>query len=412
MKKRPHIAVVGGGASGMVAALSAAKAGGHVEIYEKNARLGKKLLATGNGRCNLSHKGFKLENFHGSHPFFVRHALTRYDEKNTLEYLNALGIDIVVDDRNRYYPTSLQASAVLDVLRLSLLEEHISVHENTRVMDIQKTGQGFILYCQGKKTDYDAVIVATGGEAAGKLGGTRDGYQLLQALGHQLIKTRPGIVQLVTDTTSIKMLVGLKREVALEMYVGERCIANDEGELLITKYGISGPPVLQCSGAVSRALGKKYQVTASINFFPQQSLADTILQFKERLLQHPTRTADVFFLGVLPRVLAEATLKACHIPMKASMTTDLLKRCASQLHQWKIPVYDTKSFEEAQVTIGGIDTVDFDDKTLGSWIVPGLFACGEVLDIDGDCGGYNLQWAWSSGRLAGESAAAYCQENI
>lgn len=410
MGNKPKIAIIGGGASGMVAALSAAQAGGQVTLYESFPRLGKKLLATGNGRCNLSHKGFTVENFHSTHPYFVRHALSQYNEEDTLKYLNRLGIEIVEDERQRYYPASLQASAVLDVLRLSLSEAHVNVMENTRIMDIKTTEKGWCLFYKDGQQCVDAVVVATGGEAAAKLGGTRDGYKLLQTLGHQLIDTHPGIVQLVTDTTSIKAMVGLKRDVALSIYGKNGPIAKDEGELLITKYGISGPPVLQCSGRVSRALAKKEKVTAKINFFPTYAPEALVALLHERLAQHPTRTAETFFLGLLPRVLAEATLKSCGIAFKRVPTPAQLEKCASQLQAWSLPVLGTNGLENAQVTIGGIDTADFDDTTLGSWMAPGLFACGEVLDVDGDCGGYNLQWAWSSGRLAGESAVAYCKQ--
>lgn len=407
MTTRKTLAIIGGGASGMAAAIAASGHGVQVHLYESQSRLGRKLLATGNGRCNFSHRGFSDSNYHGRHPYFVHDALARFDEADTLAFFEALGLAWTVDNRQRYYPASLQAAAVLDVLRLSLEEAGVQVHTDTRITSLRRQKNGaFTLAWKGGSAQADAVIVATGGEAAPKLGGSRDGYQLLEKLGHSLVPTAPGIVQLTGDITTLKAANGLKREVGLSILADGRVIAADNGELLITNYGLSGPPVLQCAGHAVRALAEGRRVQAEIDFFPEQDLQALSTALTARHAALPGRTAAAFFVGLLPRLLAQCALKACGLKPESPLNGKTLHALAAQLHAWRLPVKRPRSFAEAQVTLGGIDTADFDSTTMASWMVPGLYACGEVLDVDGDCGGYNLQWAWSSGRLAAESAVA------
>lgn len=407
MSKRPRLAIVGGGASGMAAALQAA---GRVDVvlYESHSRLGRKLLATGNGRCNFSHRGFGDANYHGTHPRFVHDAFVRYDEADTLAFFKDLGLEVTVDNRERYYPASLQGAAVLDILRLSLEEAGVDVRCDTRITAIHQTKDGrFSLLHKAGKDRADAVIVAAGGEAAPKLGGSRDGYKLLEAFGHSMIDTAPGIVQLNADISTLKAANGLKRDVTIMIQQENKTIVRDSGELLITNYGLSGPPVLQCAGHAVRALQKGKKVQAVINFFPEMDYEHLLGYFRARLAAHPNRTAEAFFVGLLPRLLAQCALKATGLKPQHHLDDKALERLAHLLSAWCAQILGPRTFAEAQVTLGGIDTADFDPASMASWMVPGLYACGEVLDIDGDCGGYNLQWAWSSGRLAGESAVEY-----
>ena len=407
MSQKKTLAIIGGGAAGMAAAIEASGQGVHVVLYESQSRLGRKLLATGNGRCNFSHRGFRDSNYHGCHPHFVHDALARFDEADTLAFFEVLGLAWTVDARARYYPESMQASAVLDVLRLVIEERGVELHTDTRITSIRPRSKGgFELRWKGGQAVADAVIVATGGEAAPKLGGTSDGYKLLSALGHTMIETAPGIVQLVCDVYSLKAANGLKRDVRLTLRAEGKTIASDGGELLVTNYGLSGPPVLQCAGHAVRALSEGKRVQAEIDFFPELSEKALRERLQARHAAHPQRRAAAFFVGLLPRLLAQCALKACGIRQDDALDPRRIDALARQLHAWKLPVQGSRGFAEAQVTIGGIDTADFDSASMQSWMVPGLYACGEVLDIDGDCGGYNLQWAWSSGRLAAVSAVS------
>ena len=198
----------------------------------------------------------------------------------------------------------------------------------------------------------------------------------------------------------------LKRDVRLTLRADGKSIASDSGELLVTNYGISGPPVLQCAGHAVRALSEGKRVQAEIDFFPELSEKALRERLQARHAAHPQRRAAAFFVGLLPRLLAQCALKACGIRQDDALDLRRIDALARQLHAWRLPVQGSRGFAEAQVTIGGIDTADFDSASMQSWMVPGLYACGEVLDIDGDCGGYNLQWAWSSGRLAAVSAVS------
>lgn len=404
------IAVIGGGASGMTAAITAARAGCRVVVLEAGPRVGRKLLATGNGRCNLSHAGFTLANYHGSHPHFAASALERFDEASTLAWWRDLGLEIVTDDRDRYYPASLQAQAVLDLLRLGLDEAGATVVTDARVTGLTHDGLTFRLHCGSAIYAASAVIMAAGGQASPKLGGCRDGCDLMKTLGHAVVVARPGIVQLECRMETLAAAAGLKRQALVSFYNKEgKRLVQGQGELLLTKYGLSGPAALEPSAAVVRAL-EAGPVTARINFFPEKSAQALTDAFAARLKAHPDRTGDQFFLGLLPRMLGHCALRACGLDGRQPLTAKQARHLARILAAWPLTVTGPRGFDNAQVTLGGLDCADFDPKSLASWIVPGLFACGEVLDVDGDCGGYNLQWAWSSGRLAGQSAAAWvCQ---
>lgn len=234
----------------MAAAIEASGQGVHVVLYESQSRLGRKLLATGNGRCNFSHRGFRDSNYHGCHPHFVHDALARFDEANTLAFSRRLVSPGRWTHVRAIILKACRASAVLDVLRLVIEERGVELHTDTRITSVRPRSKGgFDLRWKGGQAVADAVIVATGGEAAPKLGGTRDGYKLLSALGHSMIETAPGIVQLVCDVSSLKAANGLKRDVRLTLRADGKSIASDDGELLVTNYGLSGPP-----GAAMRRL--------------------------------------------------------------------------------------------------------------------------------------------------------------
>lgn len=406
-----NLLVIGGGAAGMMAALTARQMGVGVTLLEAQPRLGRKLLATGNGRCNFSHMGFSAANYHGRHPRFVMDALAHFNEADTVAFFEALGVATTTDERRRYYPESLQAQAVLDCFRLALEESGVEVCTDTRVTKLRqdKNGLWHLDTTQGKRTAR-AVIVATGGETQPKLGGCRDGYKLLIDLGHAMIKTQPAIVQLEGDIAPLKACVGLKRDMLVRIEANGKRVAQDVGEVLITKYGISGPPVLQCAGAAVRGLEKGQKVRAVLSFFPDEDAVSLEERLTRRHQDHPKRKAEAFFVGLLPRMMAASILKAAGLRPADNLNAASIRTLSKLLTQFPLTITASRGFNEAQVTQGGIDTADFSSATMGSWLSSGLYAAGEVLDIDGDCGGYNLQWAWSSGHLAASEAADYIKQ--
>ena len=251
--------------------------------------------------------------------------------------------------------------------------------------------------------------MAAGGAASAALGGTTAGYDLLQALGHRRTALAPAIVQLKCDTSFTRALSGSKLDARVTLYDGGQRAAETAGEVLFTDYGLSGPPVLLLSSVATRLLQRKRTVSVALDVVPEFDLHTLEALLRERVQARPDMLLENFTVGMLHKRLGQATLKACGIaPLSRtaqSLSDDELARYAVLLKDWRIPVRDTNGLKNAQVTAGGLDTRDFDAQTMASRLVPGLYAAGEVLDIDGDCGGYNLQWAWSSGCLAGYQAA-------
>ncbi len=398
-----HIAVIGGGASGLTAAIFAA-AKANVVVYERLPRVGKKLLATGNGRCNLSNASEALsEHLHGDRGF-IGAVLASFGRERTLAFFDEIGVPTRQGDEGKLYPYSLQASAVLDALRFEAAARGAEFRVDTEITSIRAKGQNFLL---NEKLYAERVIIAAGGAASPALGGGNAGHMLLRALGHRLTPLYPSIVQLKTDAAQTRSLEGIKLEGRLTLLGVKGTIARAEGELLFTSYGLSGPPALQISREASVRLGKE-ELRVSIDFLQlleEDKLAELLA---ERAGRHKERAIEALFLGLLPARAGLLLCKAADLPLKApqsALTRADAVRLAALTKAFTVAVTGTRGFADAQATVGGAELGQFDAKTLESRVVRGLYACGEVLDVDGDCGGYNLQWAWSSGAVAGMSAA-------
>jgi len=418
------IAVIGGGASGMVAAIFAQRTfreNNHkscrVTVFERNDRVGKKLLMTGNGRCNLTNLDSDLIHYHGKDVLFAKGALLRFPPSAVISFFEESGVICTVEDNQKVYPLSLHAASVLDSLRLLMDELGIQVRTGTQVADISRDQNEFILSSADKKIFRAAcVIVAAGGMCAPSTGSDGNGYNLLSMFSHRLFAPVPSIVQLRTDTKFCKPLSGNKIQGCASLYIGTKKIREEPGEILFTDYGLSGPPILQLSGYVSRALADRSQsgagmIYVSLDFLTGYTPDEVRSMMYMRKASFPDRKLEEFLTGLFHKRLALGLLReATDKPMSVSVSSlsdKEIERLSSACKFLKIQVNGTMPFANAQTTAGGIDTNDFDPSTLASVKCPGLFACGEILDIDGDCGGFNLQWAWSSGFLAGSSAAQY-----
>lgn len=395
MKK---ILIIGGGASGLVAAIAAKNEDTQVVIVEREKRIGKKILATGNGRCNMTNMGATIENYHGTSPEFVKGAIKRFWVTQTLDFFSELGILWKEEKSGKVYPYSDTASSVLDVLRRKVEKEGIEVICEFDVKEATKTKSGFeITSYDNRKIFADSLIIAAGGKAMPSLGSNGSGFELLSAFGHKITGLSPSLVQMKTDTEIVRKIKGLKINGKLSL--GDR---TENGEILFTEYGISGPPVFSLSAYLNN---QKY---VCIDIMPQYSLD----QIKSFLYQRCAYLYDVtleeFFTGMLNKRIGQALLKSVNISPLSRLCSTLsekeINNIANAIKSWKFNLCGTMSWNNAQVTRGGAYTSEFNPSTMESKIVPGLYACGEVLDIDGDCGGYNLQWAWSSGYLAGNSS--------
>ena len=397
------IAIIGAGASGMAAALAAAEnEKNHVILLERQARVGRKLQATGNGRCNLSNIHAKEAGYHGSDPAFVMPAISAFDPQATLKWFGSLGLFTVTEDSGKVYPYSDQANSVVDVLRLALVKENITIKTGYEVTKIQKTDTGFLVTDGENPITCDKLIVACGGLAGSKLGGTMSGYKLLAKLGHRSTKLRPSLVQIKSSWPELPSLKGVRTNCYVRILHNGECYAQSTGELQLTEHGISGPVVFEISRDVCAASG---QWTARLDFLP-----NTTMERLEAELQRRRTTnlpMEELLTGILHNRLGRVLTKAAGIKGKQNVnqiSNAELKEVLAAVKSLEIDLTEPLGMDSAQVTAGGVLTEGFDPATMESKRIPGLYACGEVLDIDGDCGGYNLQWAWSSGRMAGLSA--------
>ena len=402
------IGIIGGGASGMAAALAAAENPNvQVLLLERQARLGKKLLATGNGRCNLTNLHAKDRGYHGNDPDFARYAIGEFDPEKTLAWFKGLGLFTVAEDSGRVYPYSDQANSVVDCLRFAMEKPNITVLTGCEVTKIKQIGSGFQLETAEETIACDKVIVACGGLAGTKLGGSMAGYKLLSKLGHRSTRLRPALVQLKSSWGGVVGLKGVRANCRAEILHNGQVFAASSGELQFTEYGISGPVIFEISRDVCQGSGG-WQ--CRLDFLPDVEEEALLTELQRR--RQTSLPAEELLTGILHNRLGRVLTKAAGISpnreIRELADRELLAVCQS-VKTFELELTEALGMDSAQVTAGGIQTGEFDCRTMESRLVPGLYACGELMDIDGDCGGYNLQWAWSSGRLAGLSAGKEIQ---
>ena len=398
-----RIGIIGGGAAGMAAAIAASEYENvHITLMERQARLGKKLSATGNGRCNLSNLHAAEGGYNGDDPQFSNYAIEKFSPAETLEWFQDLGLYTVTEPSGRVYPYSDQANSVVDVLRFSLDRDEIEVLTDFEVQRVKKEGGAFLVTSRDRTLEFDRLIIACGGLAGTKLGGTMSGYKLLRSFGHKCTKLRPTLVQVKTSWPGVSALKGVRANCRAGIYHNGQLHRESVGEIQFTEFGLSGPVIFEISRDACQGGG---EWECRLDFLPD-CRADRLLR---PLMQkrNSNLTAEDLFTGILHnrlgRVLVkEAGLRA-NIPV-SQLDDDQLFAVISLAKDFRVTLTEPLGMDAAQVTAGGIVTNEFDPTTMESKLVPGLYACGEVLDVDGDCGGYNLQWAWSSGRLAGFSA--------
>ena len=388
----------------MAAALTAARRGHTVTLLERQARAGRKLMATGNGRCNLTNTNASPRALprHGRVPSCAGR-WRRCPPQEALEFFRGIGLLTVEESGGRVYPLSNSANSVVDVLRFALEAAGVQLIAGDRAREIYRDGDGFTVATEsGARHRADAVVVACGGLAGEKLGGGRDGYELLKSLGHTRTALRPALVQITTAPEYPRALKGIKADCRLTLRAAGRVLDTAEGEVLFTETGVSGPSAFDLSRSVSAAGDEPMEL--QLDLLRGYTLATVLGHLQSRREAAPDIPAAELFTGALHNRLGRMVVRYAALePAKplASLADAELSRAAASAKCFVLPVRGTEGFANAQVTAGGIKTAEFDPKTLESRLVPGLFACGEVLDIDGDCGGYNLQWAWASGCLAG-----------
>lgn len=404
------IAVIGGGASGLMAAICAKEENGgiRVAVLERYERVGRKLLATGNGRCNLSNLQAARGGYHGDAEF-AGDVISRYPPKRVLSRFSDIGVRTYADPEGRAYPLCNQASAVLDALRLACAERDIETVCGFDAASIKKGPAGFtVLSRDGRSLRASRVIVCAGSVAAPQLGGTDAGIRLLRSAGHATVAVRPAISQLETPPDEVRPLKGIRFEGAIRLLSQGKTLREEEGEILFTEYGLSGIAAMQLARQAGELLCEKRRAEVSLRLLPEDA-SFVREELRARANAFSRRETAEFLTGLVAKRIGQTLMKRAGIqPLSrpcASVSDAERNALSVLLTDWRMPLTGVRGFENAQVAAGGVSLSGFSLADLQSRILPGLYAAGEVLNVDGDCGGYNLQWAWSSGMLAGESAA-------
>ena len=400
-----NVCIIGGGASGLAAAvyIKQNNADVSVAVLERLNRVGKKLITTGNGRCNITNRDEALFHYHGEHSDFADFALKQYDNKKIGEFYNSLGVPFYCDDKGRFYPASLQASSVVDALRFSADALAVDTFTECKVTDVLPKGGEYVIKTEKGEFFAENVIFAAGLYSGGaKVGCDGLALKILKNLGYKTVKTTPAIVQIKTENLVTRALKGIKIDAAATLYIGGKKVSSDAGEVLFCDYGLSGPPILSVAREVERRTGEK---TVSIDVMPDRSEEEVtalLLSLKTALSY---RNLDEYLSGALNKRVGQAIVKAAGLKLLApvsSLKNDDIKRIAAIIKSFSFKVISTTGFENSQVTAGGLDTGEFNDKTMMSKKHKNLYAVGEILDIDGDCGGYNLHFAFSSAFCAAD----------
>lgn len=397
------IGIIGGGASGMAAALAASENPvNQIILMERQSRLGRKLQATGNGRCNLSNLYAAERRYHGDNPQFTDYAIGSFPPEKTLSWFRKMGLFTVSEESGRVYPYSDQANSVLDVLRFALEKENIQVLTGFEVEKVRKTAEGFQIESAEESIHCERLIIACGGLAGTKLGGTMSGYKILRSFGHHCTRLRPSLVQIKTNWPAVVSLKGVRANCKAAIYCDNALHTESEGEIQFTEYGLSGPVIFEISRDVCQQKGNWI---CQLDLIPHISAEELSAELNQR--RQSQLSASELFTGILHNRLGRVVTQDCGINLNSQiseLSDAQITAAVAAAKCFCIKLTETMGMDSAQVTAGGIMTNEFDSCTMESRFVPSLFACGEVLDIDGDCGGYNLQWAWSSGYLAGACA--------
>lgn len=399
------IAVIGGGASGLVCAITAMHKAtelnkkAELTVFEAKDRVGKKILATGNGRCNMMN--IDAEPFYFSQSNFHSFAIKKFNSKSNLDFFARLGIYTRTDEEGRVYPLSNQASSVLDSLRIECDRLGVKINTEQEITKIKATDGGFILNGMMK---FDRVVLSCGGKAAVK---NFNGYELLKQLNHKVTEINPSLSKLkVCDTSDVRQLQGIRHKAKLILMCDGKFIAEETGELLFAKYGLSGIAVMQLSAYITRMPKKKSKPVIVADFAHTMDLVFLYDALNKMIRHNDNLKCENLLSGFMPKKLGEIIIKSLKINPSSevkNLSEKDVSDIAKRVKRYALEIDSVCSFDDAQVTAGGADTKYFSDKTMESKLHKGFYAIGEVLDVDGLCGGYNLMWAWSSGRLCGES---------
>lgn len=401
------VIVIGAGASGCMAAIQAGRAGKKVLLLEHLDRIGKKLLSTGNGKCNYTNRKQDTNYYRGADPAFTVPVFKQFGFDETIRFFKELGI--YPKEKNGYfYPYSEQAASMVDVLQMELKNAGVFVLLSCNITNFSKKKTFYIRTDQGE-FEGRCVVFATGLLAGRKTGCDGSAFQYIEKMGHTFIDVVPALVQMKSKDSFLKNLAGIRAEIDMKLLVDHDVVSSDHGELLHIDGGLSGIVSFQVSRYASYGLKQGKQVTAVIDYFPEMLKEQLWQELECRFHTYGKgKTILEAMIGLFPAKLSLAWMKRIGIDANKPAETISIKQIqqlSEQIKECKIPIHGTKDYEDAQVCAGGVDTSQVNAMTLESKLVSGLYFCGELLDVDGMCGGYNLQWAWSSGYVAAVHAS-------
>ena len=400
------VIIIGAGASGLMAAAVAASKGARVALLEHKDDIGKKILATGNGRCNFTNTDMSVNKFHGSKAL-IKNGLSQFNYADTIRFFKELGIP-AYDNAGYIYPNSRQAASVVAAFRMELMRFHVDVKTGINITDIKPADDrtGYCIQTDNGSFKSKRLIIACGLTASPKLGSDGSLFRQIEALGHHIQKPLPALCGFSCDGLNFKKITGVRCDATVASVIDGQMTEQNTGELQLADYGISGIPVFQISSLMSRALNKGQKVEVIIDFLPAFSDDELNGYIKDRsITTTDNRSLNEMLNGLLNnKLLLELIHKSGVSPDKKGrlLTDDDCKSLTRSIKNTAVSVKKPRGLEFAQVCAGGIYTKEIDVRTLESKIHPGLYFCGELLDVDGICGGYNLQWAWTSGYIAGE----------
>ncbi len=406
--KKYEIAIIGAGPAGIMAAITAARVCNSVVLIEKNDQIGRKLLATGNGRCNLTNKNITVDRYHGSNPHFIEKILKSFDQSETTDFFESLGVALKEEDKGRIFPRTNQASTILDALTHELERLNVKIEVNYAVAQISKNDSWQIQGPNGDIISADKLILTTGGKAAHYLGSSGDGIFWSGKLGHSIKTSYAALVPIETIETWPKEIQGLKIEGAVRIVSDGQIIAEKKGDIMFTHYGLSGPAIMGLSREVSPLL-QKSKVEIVIDTVTDIDVKDLNEKIKHIFEISGVKTIKNALAGFVPANLVIRILKNLKIDLNkksAQISKQERKAIIDQLKNLTLTVSKSRPLKEAQVSTGGVDSDEINPKTMESTKLSNLYFAGEIIDVDADSGGFNLQWAWSSGFVAGKSAAS------
>ena len=402
------VAIIGGGAAGLMAALTAAKAGANVTVYEHNKSVGKKILASGNGRCNIINTTAFATDYFGENPDFVTHALNTMPFSSFEKFALSIGLVLNAKDDGRCYPLSDEAKSVQIAFSEAVKEAGVVIHTEHRVTKIIKEENTFIIDVNDMQLKFDKVLIATGSEAAPQLGATADGYDFAKSFGHTIAATYPSLVQLHIDSDIHHKMAGVKTVAEVTLYLNGKPEEKAIGDTLFTRYGISGLSILDLSQKASLALLEYQHVAVGINLLPQFNRQALTVMLEKLFAAVPHHTLENALTGMISTKIVSHLLQSTKINPTAKAETlnkKQIKKLAHQLQDWRFEIVDTHGFKHAEVSGGGVSTKEIEEKTMESKLVSGLYFSGEVIDIVGRRGGYNFNFAWASGMISGQQLA-------